>query len=844
MAALQGLGHLREHRVAPSGLADLLNWGFLVADGVILGKDGSLVAGWRYRGPDVSAATPEELNLVSAHLNDALVPYADGWMFHVDAIRRRAAAYPPSTFPDPLTQLIDDERRAAYALEASRQFETEYFLVITHLPAPDVLSHAGRFFIQNPARVLRDYGGQVLRHFGAALEQIELRLSSLLHLERLDSDALLTHLHECLTGLAHPVRRPAHGSYLNVVLADQELVGGFEPAIGRMAIRVVAVPGYPASSEPGCSDFLNEMPFAFRSSTRVIPLGTRAAAKQIRRHQLAWFRKRKGATAWVQDLAARGSEARPPRPDDELWLDQDARRMAQDAADALAENASQAVRFVFHTQVIVVMDRAPERASAVAGEILKALNDAGFTGRVETVNALEAYLGSLPGHGYPNLRRPLLSSRNVADLLPVTSVWPGLARNPCPFFPRESPPLLWAASAGATPFRVNLHDADVGHTLVLGRTGSGKSVLLALLAAQFRRYPKAQVFVFDVGDSMWALAHAAQATHYDLARGRPDALQFQPLARIDEPAERVWAGEWLETLVALQGVSVTPPMRARIDRALELVARNEPPQRTLTELAVQLQHDVLAAALRPYTVAGPYGELLDAARDDLAEGRFQVFEMQHLLALEERIALPVLLYLFRRIEQRLDGSPTLIEIDEAWMALMNTRFAAQVNEWLLTLRKRNAAVVLATQSPAQLAELRNRHTIVDSCATKIYLPNPDARTEGQAPLYRDLGLNERELAIIAQGVPKRHYYLKAPRGSRLFELGLGEVALSFLAPASSASIDETRARMEALVETEGSLWPAAWLEQRGLTTWAERFRALHFAWGGPSDAAQLAFDMA
>src|SRR2546427_1469134 len=611
-AAVRGLGPLGAAGVPPGGLADLVNWAFMVEDGVVLQKDGSLLAGWRYHGPDLSAATPENLNALSRHVNDALLPFTDDWMFHVDAIRRPAVAYAPSRFPDPVTQLIDDERRATYAAQASRQVETEYFLIGTHRPPPDVFSRAAAFFVQGARGAGVDWG-RVLEAFAAQLQVLEQRLAGRLHLARLDADGLCAHLHECLTGFAHPVRTPPHGSYLNVVLADQELVGGFEPRIGRLAIRAVAVQGYPHDSRAGQGDFLNALPFAFRWSHRVLPLGTAEAAKQIRRHQLQWFKKRKGAAAWVQEMVG-GKRDTAPQRDDELWLDQDARNLAQDAADAAAENASGAVRFCCFTQVAVVMDPDPARADLVAGEILKALNDAGFPGRIETVNALEAYLGSLPGHGYPNLRRPLLSTRNIADLLPVTSVWPGLATNPSPFFPPKSPPLVWAATAGSTPFRVNLHDSDVGHTLVLGKTGSGKSVLLALLAAQFRRYDNAQVFAFDVGYSLWALAQAAGARHYDLAAGRVDALCFQPFARIDDAGERAWAAEWLETVFALQGVTVTPSLRARIDRALELVARNDRPHRTLIELTVQLQDEMLSAALRPYTVAGDFGEVLGAPR--------------------------------------------------------------------------------------------------------------------------------------------------------------------------------------------------------------------------------------
>ena len=649
----------------------------------------------------------------------------------------------------------------------------------------------------------------------------------------------MSHLHHALTGRDHPVRTPAHGSYLNVVLADQELVGGFEPRIGQMAIRAVAIQGYPHQSFGGQLEILNTLPFGFRWSNRLIPLGTHEAAKHIRRQQLQWFKKRKGAGAWVQEMVSK-SNTSAPKPDDDLWLDQDARAMAVDAGEAASENASGSVRFCFYTQVMVVMDPDPVRASYVASEILKALNDAGFTGRIETVNALDAYLGSLPGHGYPNLRRPLISTRNIADLLPVTSVWPGLANNPCSFFPPKSPPLMWPATDGATPFRFNLHDSDVGHTLVLGRTGSGKSVLLAMIAAQFRRYPDAQVFVFDVGYSMWTLAKAAGATHYDLAAGRPDSLRFQPLAQLDRPSERAWAVEWLETLLALQGVSVTSVIRAKLERAIELIAVNDPAHRTLTELTAQLQNATLSSAIRPYAVGGNYGQLLDAASDDLQEGRFQVFEMKHLLALDDKVAVPVLLYLFHRIEQRLDGSPTLIEIDEAWMALMHSLFGARINQWLLTLRKQNAAVVLATQSPSQLAQLSNRHTVVDSCPTRIYLPNPDAATPAQESLYRDLGLNDREIAIIQGATAKRHYYVKSSAGSRLFELGLGPVALSFLAAPSGSSMEETRRHLEVLIALHGDDWPAVWLEERGHAAWARQFRQHHNSREDIQDEIQVA----
>jgi type IV secretion/conjugal transfer VirB4 family ATPase len=827
VAVARASARLREHRREPAGLADLLGWGFLVADGVVLQKDGSLLAGFEYAGPDVTAATPAELNALSRHINDALVPFADDWMLHVDAIRQPAAPYAASVFPDPVTQLIDEERRSGYQKQASRQFESAYTLVATHLPAPEIFTRLSAWFVQRgvaSASTMPDWD-RLLAGYSAALQDLEHRLSSRLRLGRLDSDSLMRHLHTCLTGDPHPVRAPEHGSYLNSVLADQELLGGFEPRIGAKHIRVVAVHGYPHASHAAALDLLNSLPYAFRWSNRVLPLGQQAAARLIRRHQLTWYKKRKGAAAWVQDMAGAGGASRARNTgssaDADLFLDHDARRMAQDAGEAAAENASGGVRFCFYNQVVVVTDHDSRRADAVAAEIVKTLHDSGYTGRVESVNALEAFLGTLPGHGYPNLRRPVMSTRNVADLLPVTSVWPGLAVNPSPLFPPGSPPLLWTATGGATPFRVNLHDSDVGHAIVLGKTGSGKSTLLGILAAQFRRYPRAQVFVFDVGYSMWVLARAVGGAHYDLAAGRADVLRFQPLARVDEPSERAWAAEWLETLATLQGVTVTPAHRSRIERALALVAENAPPHRTLTELLTQLQHAELLAALRPYTLAGLYGQLLDAAQDDLGESDFTVFELRHLLALDDRIAIPVLLYLFHRIEQRLDGRPTLIEIDEAWVALLHPKFGPRVTQWLLTLRKQNGAVVLATQSPAQLAQFASRHAVVESCPTKFYLPNADAVSPSAASLYRDLGLNDREIATVAAATPKRHYYVKSPRGSRLFDLSLGPVALAFLNAPAGQTVEESKRQIEALIEQHQVTWPAEWLARQGLSDWSE-----------------------
>ncbi|HEU4754941.1 MAG TPA: hypothetical protein VFU47_17675, partial [Armatimonadota bacterium] len=424
-------------------------------------------------------------------------------------------------------------------------FETEYSLVVTHTPPRELYSRLGAFFVQGEDPMLLDWS-QVLDHFQGLIRALENALATRLRPERLDSEALLTHLHACLTGLHHPVRVPRHGSYLNCVLADQPISGGWRPRVGELHVRPIAVMGYPHESEPGILDFLNSLGFAYRWSNRFIPLGREVAEREIKQIEHRWWQKRKSMATWAREILS-SSQPRD-RVEEERWMDQHALRMGDDTALARAENASGEVRYGYYTPTILVMEKDPRHADYVASEIVKALNEAGFAARVETMNALEAYLGSLPGHGHPNLRRTLLSTANLADLLPTTSVWPGLAHNPSQYFPRNSPALLWAATDGNTPFRLNLHDSDVGHTLVVGRTGAGKSVLVGSVAAQWMRYPRAQLFYFDHGYSAWLLARACGWTHYDIGAGRVDSLGFQPLARVDEPAERAWAAEWLEIL--------------------------------------------------------------------------------------------------------------------------------------------------------------------------------------------------------------------------------------------------------------------------------------------------------
>src|SRR6202521_3638641 len=216
-------------------------------------------------------------------------------------------------------------------------------------------------------------------------------------------------------------------------------------------------------------------------------------------------------------------------------------------------------------------------------------------------------------------------------MMPLSAMWAGPERNEH----LDGPPLLFAKTEGATPFRLSLHVGDVGHTLVVGPTGAGKSVLLALMALQFRRYPRSQVFAFDFGGSIRAAALAMGGDWHDLGGALSedilDPVALQPLAAIDDAGERAWAAEWMAAILAREGVTVTPEAKELLWSALTSLASAPAGERTLTGLSVLLQSGALKRALQPYCVGGPWGRLLDAEAERLGEADIQAFQTEGLI---------------------------------------------------------------------------------------------------------------------------------------------------------------------------------------------------------------------
>ena len=808
--------HLTEHRRNARGLADLLLPYALIEDGILLQQDGSLLAGWTYRGPDMMSSAAAEMDALSARLNSAL-RLGSGWMVQCDAIRTRAPGYPEhGHFPDSVTRIIDAERRQQFTAEGAH-FESEYFLTLTHLPPVESEERVrGWMFEGRDAKESVHGPSQAVERFKGRIEMFENVFGQLFRAERLvryenpetgdKHDRLLQFLRRAIGGEDFPFALPAIPVYLNDLLAMADFCGGIEPRIGTKHIAVIAIDGFPRMSSPGLLRELDSLALEYRFNSRAILLDPEEARGLLDKHRKKWRSKIRG---WKDQIFK--STGGP--------VNLHAQAMASDAEEAMAIASSGDVQFAQYSANIVCLDEDPAQLRESARQVMKTIQNLGFSCRIETVNAVEAWRGTLPGDGYSNVRRVLLHTLNLADLLPTTSVWAGLRENPSALMPKHSPPLLLAATSGATPFRFNLHVDDVGHTMIFGPSGAGKSTLLGLLAAQWFRYPKAQVFAFDRGYSIWMLNQSAGGEFYDLAGPKTD-LAFCPLRHVETDNDVIWAVEWLEALCVLNGMKLTPHHRKSLETAVRQLIGSPSP--TITELNANVQQREVREALEFFTVGGPLGALFDAAEDNIGNGRFLAFEMENLLQLDDKAVVPTLLYLFRRIEQRLDGSPTLVVLDEAWAYLRHSLFRERLRDWLKTLRKKNAAVVMATQQISDIAHSEISDVILENCHTKILLPNAECKTPGMRDFYERVGLNERELDLLQVAIPKQHYYVVSKIGRRMVDLGLGKVALAWV----GVNGREERQAVEELQADNPTCWREEWLRQKGLPKWAAYFEEL------------------
>lgn len=809
---------LKKYRSKDKGLADLLNYACVIDDGIILNKNGSLMAGWIYRGKDLTSSTPDEREEVSSRINKALVGLGNGWMLHIDAARQASPKYTKPNenhFKNDITKAIDEERRQLFE-SIGTLYEGFFVIVVTYFPPLLAEKKFAELMFDDDSDNFKRKSNQekILTKFKQDCETIESNLSICLDLTRLNSqqintengtkitqDEFLSWLQYCITGNYHPVNLPAAPMYIDSLIGGKELYAGVFPMIGNKYIQTVAIDGFPIESHPGILARLAELPIEYRWSNRFIFLDQHQAIAHLEKYRKKWKQKIRGFLDQVFNTHAGA-------------IDLDAMSMVDDAEQALSETKSGLIGQGYYTSVVILMHGNREYLEAITRQVEKEINTIGFSARIETINTMESWLGSLPGHGVENVRRPLVNTLNLADLIPTSTIWTGEQFNPCPFYPRNSPPLMQVISENSSAFRLNLHVDDVGHTLIFGATGAGKSTLIATLAAQAQRYDNARIICFDKGRSLETLTKASNGLHFTIGDKTDDdkqRLQFAPLQLLKDKQNFAWACDWIEMVLQLNNLPVSSSRRNEIENTINnLTAGGN--GLSLSDFSNQIQDNDIREVLKSYTIDGSMGFLFDAKEDNLELSNFTCFEIEQLMTLPDKYKLPIMFYLFRQIELSLTGVPAYIFIDEAWIIFGNPVVRDKIQEWLRVNRKKNCAVVMATQSLNDSVQSGLLEVLNESCLTKIYLPNIAAREKDTKALYMRLGLNERQIEIIANSIPKKHYYYVSPKGCRLFELGLEPLSLAFVAVSDKTQIK----LMHKCFNEHGANWTNEWLKQKNI----------------------------
>lgn len=311
-------------------------------------------------------------------------------------------------------------------------------------------------------------------------------------------------------------------------------------------------------------------------------------------------------------------------------------------------------------------------------------------------------------------------------------------------------------TSSGTPYFFNFHNRDVGHTTIIGPTGSGKTVLLNFLCAQAQKF-NCRTFFFDKDRGAEIFIRAIGGNYTIIEPGKK--CRFNPLQLPDTPENRTFLAEWMHTLVT---VNDEPFSAEDMDRINEAVAGNyklDKKDRMLRNIAPFLGIEgpgTIAGRLKMWHSGGPYSGLFDNAEDviDFTNGNAFGFEMGEVL--KERVSLePTLLYLFHRISLSLDGTPTIIVLDEAWALIDNKIFAGRIRDWLKTLRKLNGMVVFATQSVEDATNSAISETLIQQTATQIFLPNPKA-TDAYRKAFM---VSDREFNLLKTTDPGSRFFL-------------------------------------------------------------------------------------
>lgn len=757
----------------------LLPWAFIDEDtGIVHGKDHSLLSIYKFRGPDMDSSTPAELLQYNAALNNVMKKLTTGYVLYFEAQRKIDTNYEQAAISVPLVQKMEDERKDYYTKQ--RHYETLFYFIIYCEPPQLLKSKITNAFITDA----KNKGSNTKYDMKVYFDIVEKFISNVnlvgdmlskwfKDIEPLSAKETLAYLHTTISTKSFDINiNPLR--YITDYICDCDVLGGREMKLGNKYMKIITVLDFPPVSTPGIFNTFNSLNMEYRWVSRFICMSKLDAQEELQKYRKRWNQQVKGF--WSQIRSAITKEQL------EQDVDETAASNRDDTIVAQQELGQDAVSYGYYTMTMIVMDENKEKCQEKANKVLEKINSLGFVGFIETDNSMEAWWGSIPGCYRANIRRPIINSLNFCHLAPITAMWSGDKKNKH----LKGPVLLYTDTEGYTPFRLSLHVGDVGHTMICGPSGSGKSVLLNTLEAHFLKYPNSNVFIFDKAGSSRALTLAVGGNFYNLAAEGETELSFQPLARVDNEQERKWAKEWILMYLKQKNMTIDPEKEDYVWKALNSLATFPIEQRTVTVFTQMVQDVEIRRALKPLTMEGSYGKLFDNTKDVSGRGNWQVYEMETIMA-TPAIVPSTLEYLFHRIETKLKFAtgPSIIVLDECWLFFDNPAFKDKLREYFKDMRKKNTSIIFATQN---LSDVANKPdlltTVMENCPNRIYLPNVNAQNEANKKLYELFGCNEKKIKIISAMTPKQDYYYSSQKGNRVFSLALQPIEFPFVTATS------------------------------------------------------------
>lgn len=768
----------------------ILPWAFIsdFEEGVVVQKSGLIQCTLAYRGPDLESANKLYVNEMCLYLNGIIKRLGDGWAFQNEVQHYMTRDYPGCDFDNMAAYLVDKEREANFQ-GYGQHFASVYYLTIIYEPPNEITSGIGNLFFKEKETGFETSLKEAVKTLKETADDICNLLSSRMQIYPLNNDETLEYLHSSISTQRHPIEYPSNTAdnplppfFLDRILPDEVLEVGMTLKLGDNFIPMLDINKLPRTVKPAFFDALNAVGVEYRWVSRFICKDKQTALKDIEKQSARFFGNRK---SWKQTMGEMWTKEETGR------INQGAVSMENDADIASIDVENEIVSRGMFTSSIMVWGTTLKEAKQKLQIVKGVIQSTGSTCSEERYNALECFMSMMPGNMFPNIRRVDISSINFAHIIPSSAIWAGELYNS--FTDKlvgVSTPLMTLSTGYQTPFFFNMNVGDVGMMFLVGPIGSGKSTALQLIEIQFLKYTGSQVIIIDKGKSARQLTMAVGGRYYEPGTGR---IAFQPLERLETQEDILWACEFIEGLLEFQNITITPSVQKEVLRAINLISEMGQRQRTLTTLQQTVSYVEganISEALAVYCIKGKYGKIFDADHTSISVSKWLMIEMDSLMKLGEACVTPALDYIFHFIERMFTGALTLLVVDEAFLFFKNERFADRFHEWMKTVRKKNVFILFATQEVADIVNSPLCSTITQECLTKIFLADPEAQSPALKNYYKELGLTDSEIDIISHATMKRDYFYKSPKGTRMFQLSLGELTLGLIGSQDFAVLDE------------------------------------------------------